>query len=170
MRTSIGSHPAVLRLIRMTLEAAEKRGIPVSMCGEMASNLHYIQLLLGMGLRHFSMNTGDMRGVKKMIRSTTVAEAQQLAGKILQMTQASQVDQFLHAWMMSIFRTLTNSAGRHGLQRMITLQRRRHPVTVEAKILSSASKSLIGMLSPGCFWQPSGQLLAGPLLDASEDC
>lgn len=105
------SHPAVLKLIRMTIEAAEKRGIPVSMCGEMASNLHYTQLLLGMGLRHFSMNTGDMRGVKKMIRSTTISEAQQLSEKILQMTQASQVDQFLHAWMREHFPDLFDKLG-----------------------------------------------------------
>jgi len=105
------SHPAVLKLIRMTIEAAEKRGIPVSMCGEMASNLHYTQLLMGMGLRHFSMNTGDMRGVKKMIRSTTVDEAQQLAAKILQMNQASQVDQFLHAWMSEHFPDLFDKLG-----------------------------------------------------------
>ena len=92
------AHPSILRLIKMTIDAAEKRGIPLSMCGEMAGNAQYTELLLGMGLRHFSMNPGDMRGVKKVLRSTTVSEAQQLASKVLPLTQASQIDSFLAAY------------------------------------------------------------------------
>ncbi|MCK5395198.1 MAG: phosphoenolpyruvate--protein phosphotransferase, partial [Gammaproteobacteria bacterium] len=48
-------HPAVLKLIQMTIEAGKKAGIPVSMCGEMASDTMYTRLLLGMGLEYFSV-------------------------------------------------------------------------------------------------------------------
>jgi phosphotransferase system enzyme I (PtsI) len=92
------THPAILKLIKMTIDAAEKRGIPISMCGEMAGNAQYTELLLGMGLRHFSMNPGDMRGVKKILRSTTIGEAQQLAAKVLPLTQENQIESFLAAY------------------------------------------------------------------------
>jgi len=89
------SHPAVLKFISMTIEAAAKRGIPISMCGEMASDALYTELLLGMGLRHFSMSSSYMRSVKKIIRSTTINECEQIAAKVLSFTQTSQVDTFL---------------------------------------------------------------------------
>ncbi|MDR2734271.1 MAG: phosphoenolpyruvate--protein phosphotransferase [Spirochaetota bacterium] len=89
------SHPAILKFISMTIEAAARRGIPVSMCGEMASDALFTELLLGMGLRHFSMSTGYMRSVKKIIRSTTISECEQIAAKVLSLTQTTQVDAFL---------------------------------------------------------------------------
>ena len=61
-------HPAVLRLIREVLGAAGRVGVPVSMCGEMAGDPRYVPLLLGMGLRHFSMQPAALLDVRELIR------------------------------------------------------------------------------------------------------
>ncbi|MCW8908195.1 MAG: phosphoenolpyruvate--protein phosphotransferase [Sedimenticola sp.] len=60
-------HPSILRLIQMVIEAGRKAGIPVSMCGEMAGDPRYIPLLLGMGLREFSMQPGSLLLAKESL-------------------------------------------------------------------------------------------------------
>lgn len=60
-------HPAILRLIQMVINAGEKAGIPVSMCGEMAGDPRYIPLLIGMGLREFSMQPGSLLIAKECL-------------------------------------------------------------------------------------------------------
>jgi len=60
-------HPSILRLIQMVIEAGHKAGIPVSMCGEMAGDPRYIPLLLGMGLREFSMQPGSLLMAKESL-------------------------------------------------------------------------------------------------------
>jgi phosphotransferase system enzyme I (PtsI) len=61
-------HPAVLRLIQEVIHAGEAVGVPVSMCGEMASDSQAIPLLLGMGLREFSMQPAALLTVREQIR------------------------------------------------------------------------------------------------------
>ncbi len=65
-------HPAVLRLIRHTIEAGENNNIPVSMCGEMAGDPAYTRLLLGLGLREFSMDPATLLSVKREVLRTRV--------------------------------------------------------------------------------------------------
>ncbi len=65
-------HPAVLRLIRHTIEAGETHGIPVSMCGEMAGDPTYTRLLLALGLREFSMDPATLLAVKREVLRTRV--------------------------------------------------------------------------------------------------
>ncbi len=60
-------HPAVLRLIRMTIEAGDRGRIPVAMCGEMAGDPRYTRLLLGLGLTEFSMHPASVLEVKRII-------------------------------------------------------------------------------------------------------
>jgi phosphotransferase system enzyme I (PtsI) len=67
-------HPAVLRLIREVLSAAGRAGKPVSMCGEMAGDLRYVPLLLGMGLRRFSMQPAALLDVREQIRLLDAAQ------------------------------------------------------------------------------------------------
>lgn len=62
-------HPSVLRLIQMVIDAGRRQAIPVSMCGEMAGDPRYIPLLLGMGLREFSMQPGSLLEAKRVVRS-----------------------------------------------------------------------------------------------------
>jgi phosphotransferase system enzyme I (PtsI) len=63
-------HPSVLRLIKLTIDAANGAGIPITMCGEMAGDARYTRLLLGLGLRLFSMDPTSMLEVKRKIMDT----------------------------------------------------------------------------------------------------
>ena len=67
-------HPAVLRLIKMTLQAGEKANIPVAMCGEMAGEAQFAALLLGMGLRQFSVHPANLLELKKIICETDTSK------------------------------------------------------------------------------------------------
>ena len=76
-------NPAVLRLISMTIEAGNKTGIPVAMCGEMAGDIRYTKLLLGLGLREFSVHPSMILEVRKVITETKVDEIEQAARALL---------------------------------------------------------------------------------------
>ena len=82
-------HPAVLRLVTTTIQAGRKAGIPVAMCGEMAGDAHYTKLLLGMGLREFSVHPNALLEVKQIIGETRIAPARRLARRILQSTNSA---------------------------------------------------------------------------------
>lgn len=68
-RMYIQHHPAVLKLIKMIIEAGEKQQIPVSVCGEMASVEEYVPLLIGMGIKQLSVNPGRYIQCKRIIRN-----------------------------------------------------------------------------------------------------
>ena len=67
-------HPAVLRLIHTTIKAGQAAGIPVSMCGEMAGDPRFTRLLLGLGLREFSMQSVNLLEVKQIVNSSDVVD------------------------------------------------------------------------------------------------
>ncbi len=81
-------HPAVLKLVAMVLEAAGKCGKPVSTCGEMASDPAAVLVLMGMGMKEFSMNAAAIPIVKKLIRSTTMEYAKNVARHVLSLSTA----------------------------------------------------------------------------------
>jgi phosphotransferase system enzyme I (PtsI) len=66
-------HPAVLQLILKTLQAGARAGLPVSVCGEMAGDPKLTRLLLGMGLRQFSMHSAQLLEVKQQILKADIA-------------------------------------------------------------------------------------------------
>ena len=68
------AHPAILRLIREVLDAGRAVGVPISMCGEMAGDLRFIPLLLGMGLREFSMQPAAILDVRERIGTLDARE------------------------------------------------------------------------------------------------
>ncbi len=76
-------HPAVLRLIRMTIEAGEQSGVPVAMCGEMAGDPRHTRLLLGLGLTEFSMHPASVLEVKRIIMESNVAELRRQVQRVL---------------------------------------------------------------------------------------
>jgi phosphoenolpyruvate-protein phosphotransferase (PTS system enzyme I) len=88
-------HPSVLRLLRDTLRAGAHNNISVSVCGEMAGEPLYTLLLLGLGLNTFSMNGPDIPEVKKIIRSTTLEHAKQVARRVMSFDSERQVIHFL---------------------------------------------------------------------------
>jgi phosphotransferase system enzyme I (PtsI) len=88
-------HPAVLRVIRFVAEAARDAGRPLSICGEMAGDPAYTELLLGLGLREFSVAPGEMLEVKNAIRATTLADAEVLATAALAKVSTKEVEELL---------------------------------------------------------------------------
>src|SRR5690606_16360995 len=75
-------HPAVLRLVAMTIRAADRAGKPVSVCGVLAGNPQATRLLLGMGLRQFSMHSANLLRVKREI---LLADTSRLASRVSRM-------------------------------------------------------------------------------------
>jgi phosphotransferase system enzyme I (PtsI) len=90
-------HPAVLGLIALTIRAGEQAGIDVAVCGEMAGDAQLTRLLLGMGLRHFSMQAAQIPYVKAEILGTRFDEAQQLAAQALEQYDARAIRELLRA-------------------------------------------------------------------------
>ena len=88
-------HPAILRLIKMVLDAGKRAGIPVSMCGEMASDPIYAIVLLGLGLEIFSMNPSSIPVVKNVIRSVRYKECKRIAEVCLQKKTAQEIEEFI---------------------------------------------------------------------------
>ena len=92
-------HPAVLRFIKRTIDEAHKGGIRAAMCGELAGNPHATALLLGLGLDEFSMSSASIPLVKKIIRSVSRADCQQLADAALACTSYLEVEDLVTKWM-----------------------------------------------------------------------
>ena len=88
-------HPAVLRLIRMTLDAGARANIPVAMCGEMAGDSKFTQLLLGLGLREFSVHPAYLLEVKKIILESELSGLTPIADAALQARTAADVEKLL---------------------------------------------------------------------------
>jgi len=84
-------HPAVLRLIYTTLQAGEKANIPVAMCGEMAGETRHTNLLLGLGLRVFSVHPATLPEVKQIINSSKLGPLKKLAQKALEASSGAEV-------------------------------------------------------------------------------
>jgi phosphotransferase system enzyme I (PtsI) len=84
-------HPAVLRLIKMTIDAGKAAGIPVAMCGEMAGDPRYTRLLLGMGLSEFSMHHTALPEVKHVINSSSIEALVPLVQELLNDTRADRI-------------------------------------------------------------------------------
>ena len=88
-------HPAVLMLIAHTLASAEKVGIPVSVCGEMAGDPKLTRLFLGMGLRIFSMHPSQILKVKQRILKSDVGELSPNVRKMLRLDEPTKLREAL---------------------------------------------------------------------------
>jgi phosphotransferase system enzyme I (PtsI) len=96
-------HPAVLRLIRMIVEAAHGAGIRVAICGEMAGEPAFTLMLLGLGLDELSMNPLAIPRVKKIIRNSTLEEATALLKESMKFDTASKIEDFVRTHMNKRF-------------------------------------------------------------------
>ncbi len=96
-------HPALLRLIKFTVEAAHNEGIPVGMCGEMAGDPLSALILLGLGLDEFSMNPAGIPTIKQIIRSVRLEQSTELAYKAMTFSTAREVEAFVYGEMSSKF-------------------------------------------------------------------
>jgi len=88
-------NPAVLRLIKMTIDNAAKANIEVGLCGEMAADPASAILLVGLGLRELSVSAVSIPAVKSVLLSTTMEEAQSVAQAVMKMTSSTQVRAYI---------------------------------------------------------------------------
>jgi phosphoenolpyruvate-protein phosphotransferase (PTS system enzyme I) len=84
-----------LQLIQRVLDAGRDAGKPVNVCGSMSGEPIYAALLLGMGLRQFSVTPHNIPEIKRVIRATTLADAETVARKALQLETATEVTNYL---------------------------------------------------------------------------
>jgi phosphotransferase system enzyme I (PtsI) len=88
-------HPAVLRLIKMAIDAGRKHNVPVSMCGEMAGDPRYTRLLLGMGLTDFSAPPTSLLEVKNVIHQSHTEVLSPLVDEILRHDDPAEISKLL---------------------------------------------------------------------------
>jgi phosphotransferase system enzyme I (PtsI) len=88
-------HPAVLHLLAHIISGANKAGVPISVCGEMAGEMAYTRLLLGFGLRQFSMHPSQLLGVKQRVLTTSLPEIALLGQKLLRADDPSKIRELL---------------------------------------------------------------------------
>ncbi|MEI7843288.1 MAG: phosphoenolpyruvate--protein phosphotransferase [Gallionellaceae bacterium] len=88
-------HPAVLQLLAHVIGGANKANVPVSVCGEMAGELDYTRLLLGLGLRQFSMNSAQLPATKQRILTTSLPEIMPLTMKLLRSDDPLKIQDLL---------------------------------------------------------------------------
>lgn len=89
------AHPAVLGLIRDVIVVGRRKGVDVSVCGEMAGEVDFALLLLGMGLTSYSMSAAGIPEIKKMVRSVSLVDATRVARKVLSFESERQVLNYL---------------------------------------------------------------------------
>ncbi len=84
-------HPAVLRLIAGTIQTGARHNLPVSVCGEMAGDPAFTQLLLGMGLRNFSMHPANILEIKQQVLRSDNTDLVQKVQRILKMDEPDRI-------------------------------------------------------------------------------
>jgi phosphotransferase system enzyme I (PtsI) len=87
--------PAVLRLIERTVQVACEQSVPVSLCGQMSSNPLFTMLLLGLGLRTLSVPPKALDEVKKVCRSVSIEQCDQVAERSMLLDSAREINALL---------------------------------------------------------------------------
>lgn len=87
--------PSVLKLIAITIEAADRHSVPVNLCGQMSGNPIYTMLLLGLGLRRFSVTPSAIPEIKNVCRHVTSEQCRAVAARALAMENARDIKSYL---------------------------------------------------------------------------
>ncbi len=88
-------HPAVLTLVANTIQTATRGGMPIAVCGEMAGDVQFTRLLLGLGLRNLSMHPSQLLPIKERILHTNLSEVQAGAQRVLRNTDPAKTRDLL---------------------------------------------------------------------------
>ncbi len=88
-------HPAVLRLIKRTVEMADEKGVPVGVCGEMAGELPCVPILIGMGIDELSMNVHAIPKVKKLLNCITEKGSIEIAENAIKLKTATETKEYV---------------------------------------------------------------------------
>lgn len=100
-------HPAVLMLLSHVISSAEKANKPVSMCGEVAGDISLTRLLLGMGLREFSMHPAQIPAVKQRVKQSDISEISPIVRRILRLEESSKIHEQIERLNLSGRRELS---------------------------------------------------------------
>lgn len=90
-------HPSVLYLIRHVTKEAQDANVPVSICGEIAGEPEMLELLLGLGLRNFSMESGRILALKERILTTSCADCEKNVAKIFRLKDPNQMEEAINS-------------------------------------------------------------------------
>ena len=112
-------HLGVLRMIQASVDGAKQAGIECAMCGEMAGDPVYALILLALGLDNLSMNPADIPKVKRVIRSTTLADAKQLLAEATAFSSHDEIEQYVLDQMRQRFPQLFTETSNPGPERSI---------------------------------------------------
>jgi len=88
-------HPAVLQLVAHVIRGANKAGVPVAVCGEMAGEIRLTRVLLGFGLRQFSMHPAQLLSVKQQVLKSDLTLVNTLANRMLKTDDPDKLQQLL---------------------------------------------------------------------------
>lgn len=91
-------HPSVWKLIKMTVENAKKANIPISVCGEMASELDFVPLLIGIGVKNLSVNPASVLTIKEKILNISYEKAKELAEQIFKYETSDEIKFVIMKW------------------------------------------------------------------------
>ena len=87
--------PSVIRLIDMSIKAADRANVPINLCGQMSGNPTYTMLLLGMGLRSLSVTPSAVPEIKKICRSVTIEQCEVISQKVMTLEGAREIKNYL---------------------------------------------------------------------------
>lgn len=96
-------HPAVIKMIKMTIDAGKRHKIPVSMCGEMAGDPVALPLLLAMGLEDYSASQLMIPEIKRAVRELTLEECNEIYHRILHMTTFKEIKAIMEQFYLDKF-------------------------------------------------------------------
>ena len=97
------AHPAILRLLEQIISTGAESSVEVAVCGEICGAPRYTMLLLGLGLREFSLAPALIPQIKNVIRSVTMDRAREVARKALSLLDADETERYLHASLREVF-------------------------------------------------------------------
>jgi phosphotransferase system enzyme I (PtsI) len=89
------THPAVLKLLAMSIKGANKAGIPIAVCGEMAGEVTFTRILLGLGLREFSMHPNHLLAVKQRVLTSDVPQIEITVNKMLKTDDPDKIAMYM---------------------------------------------------------------------------
>lgn len=88
-------HPAVIRLLKYTIDTAKSADVPIAVCGELAGDIRYLPLWIGMGIDEMSISVRNMLNVKNHLLSSNYEECRELLAKVLKLRTSSEIQEAL---------------------------------------------------------------------------
>lgn len=89
------THPGVIRLIKTVVQEANRQGIPVTICGEIAADPRFTPLLLGLGVHELSVSARYIPLIKKQVRKTSIVRAAKLTEEVLSLSEPIEIADLL---------------------------------------------------------------------------